>query len=236
MRPQWLWQRVTTLINSGAQVSSMCYQFCKDLTLQIQTLGRLLELEGTGGSAIPYLGYIQVNLWIPGIKNYNEDILLLVIPTMTYSEKVPVMVGSKIIDQAMGVITKGSSQMQPQPGDRIILGLSCLGCYNCPTLAQTELGWKRRQSIPPQGLTSWQWRSSAWMMSRPQFTLHGRLLSLHSVLSVYMAMPVSGDTVCRFTCWWSQHQAPSCLHQWCWLQPTESYIWFPLRYPSVCNT
>ena len=40
------------------------------------------------------------------IKNYNEDILLLVIPTTTYSEKVPVMVGSKIIDWAMGVITK----------------------------------------------------------------------------------------------------------------------------------
>ena len=42
-----------------------------------------------------------------GIKNYNEDILLLVIPTVTYSEKILVMVGSKIIDWAIGVITKG---------------------------------------------------------------------------------------------------------------------------------
>ena len=41
-------QRVTTLINLGAQVSSINSQFCEDLTLQIQPLGRLLELEGTG--------------------------------------------------------------------------------------------------------------------------------------------------------------------------------------------
>ena len=33
--------------------------------------------------------------------------MLLVIPTMTYSEKVPVMVGSNIIDRAMGMIMKG---------------------------------------------------------------------------------------------------------------------------------
>ena len=60
-----------------------------------------------GGSVILYLGYVEVNLQIPGLKSYNEDILLLVIPTTTYSEKVPVMVGSKIIDQEMGMMTKG---------------------------------------------------------------------------------------------------------------------------------
>ena len=66
-------QRVTALIDLGAQVLSISSQFCEDLTLQIQPLGRLLELEGTGGSAIPYLGYVEVNLQIPGIKNYDED-------------------------------------------------------------------------------------------------------------------------------------------------------------------
>ena len=98
---------MTTLIDSGAQVFSISSQVCSDLALQIQPLGQLLELEGTGGSAIPYLGFVEVNLEIPGIKNYNEDVQLLVIPTMTYSEMVPVMVGSKIIDRAMSLMTKG---------------------------------------------------------------------------------------------------------------------------------
>ena len=41
-------QEVTALIDSGAQVSSISAQFCEELTLQIQPLGLLLELEGMG--------------------------------------------------------------------------------------------------------------------------------------------------------------------------------------------
>ena len=75
--------------------------------LQIQPLGQLLELEGTGGAAIPCLRFVEVNHQILGIRNYNEDVLLLVIPTMTYSEKVLVMVGCKIIDKALSLMTMG---------------------------------------------------------------------------------------------------------------------------------
>ena len=76
------------LNDSGAQVSSVSSQFCEELALEIQPLGQLLELEGTGGTAIPYLGFVEVNLQIPGIQHYNEDVLLLVLsiilePTMT---------------------------------------------------------------------------------------------------------------------------------------------------------
>ena len=38
---------------------------------------------------------------------YNVDVLLLVILTTTYAEKVPVMVWSQIIYREMGMITKG---------------------------------------------------------------------------------------------------------------------------------
>ena len=100
-------QGMTALIDSGAWVSSISSKFCRDLVLQNQPLCWLLELEGTGGSAIPYLGFTEVNLQIPGIKNYNENVLLLVIPTKAYSEMDQVMVGSKIIDRAMSLMTKG---------------------------------------------------------------------------------------------------------------------------------
>ena len=94
------------LTDSVAQVSSVSSGLCKWMVLKVHPLDRLLELEGTGGSAIPYLGYVEVNLQIPGIKGYNKDVLLLVILTTTYSEKVLVMVGFRIIDRAMGMITK----------------------------------------------------------------------------------------------------------------------------------
>ena len=69
-------QRVTALIDLGAQVSSVSSGFCKWMALKVHSLDKLLELEGTRGSAFPCLRYVEVNLQIPGIRDYNEDILL----------------------------------------------------------------------------------------------------------------------------------------------------------------
>ena len=60
-------QETVALIDSSAQVSSVSSQFCEKLTLEIQALGQLLELEGTGGTTIPYLGFMEGNIQIPGI-------------------------------------------------------------------------------------------------------------------------------------------------------------------------
>ena len=70
-------------------------------------MGQLLELEGTGGAAIPYLRFVEVNLQIPGIRGYNKDVLLFAIPTTAYAEGVLVMVGLKIIDRALSCLTVG---------------------------------------------------------------------------------------------------------------------------------
>ena len=100
-------QEVSALVDLGAQVSMISALFCEELGLEIQPLGWLLELEGTGGAAIPYLRFVEVNLQILGIRRYNEDVLLLAIPTMAYSERVPVVVGSKTIDKALSYMNAG---------------------------------------------------------------------------------------------------------------------------------
>ena len=84
---------VAALVDLGAQVSNISAQLCEELGLKIQPLGQLLELEGTGDAAIPYLGFVEVNLQILGIRSYNEDVLLLAIPTTPYADRVPVVVG-----------------------------------------------------------------------------------------------------------------------------------------------
>ena len=49
-------QEVAALIDLGAQVSSISAQLCEELTLQIQPLGQLLELEDGGCShPIPWI-------------------------------------------------------------------------------------------------------------------------------------------------------------------------------------
>ena len=131
-------QERTTLIDLGAQVSSVSSQFWRDLALQIQLLGWLLELEGTGASVIPYLGFVEVNLQIPGIKNYNEEILLLVIPTMTYSEMVPVVVGSKIIDRAMSLMTKGELMKATMTWRQANFGAAIYGSLQLPSTSSNK--------------------------------------------------------------------------------------------------
>ena len=99
--------KVTALVDLGAQVSTISARLSKELDLEIQPLGWLLELEGTRGAVIPYLGFVEVSLQIPGVRRYNKDVLLLAIPTMTYSKRVPVVVGSKIIDKTLSCMTVG---------------------------------------------------------------------------------------------------------------------------------
>ena len=126
----------------------------------------LLELESTRGSTIMYLGYVEVNLQIWGIEGYNEDVLLLVIPTMTCSEKVPVMVGSKVIDRAMGMIIKGE-------------------------LVMATVIWKQVHFSALQFL-----RNPLWMMSRTMSVPQGGSPFLHFESSTFTATHAWGHCMC----------------------------------------
>ena len=46
--------------------------------LKINSLDKLLDIEGSGGISVPYIGYGEVNLKIPKIKAYDEDALMMV--------------------------------------------------------------------------------------------------------------------------------------------------------------
>ena len=59
------------------------------------------------GADIPYLGYVEVRMQIPGINSFDQDILILVSHTITcYHKRVPIQVGSRIIDQIVKSLTE----------------------------------------------------------------------------------------------------------------------------------
>ena len=143
-------QKVTALIDLGAQVSSVSSGFCEQMNLKVHPLDRLIVLEGTGGSAIPYLGYVEVNLQILGIKGYNEEVLLLFTPTMTYSKKALVMVGSKIIDRVMGMITKGEFVRATMTWKQSHFSVVMSGSLQLPHNGARGMGVLQRVSLCPQ--------------------------------------------------------------------------------------
>ena len=85
---------------------------------------------------------------IPGIKSYNENVLLLVIPTTTYSEKVPVMVGSKIIDWVMGMMTKGELVRETATWRQAHFGAVMSGSLQLPHTTSKEGGEFGKEVTP----------------------------------------------------------------------------------------
>ena len=63
-----------------------------------------------------YLGYVEVRMQIPGIWSFDQDVLMLISHTATpYHRRVPIQVGSHIINQVTNCITEEELQSLSQP-------------------------------------------------------------------------------------------------------------------------
>ena len=61
-------QMARALIDSGSQLSSISLAWVKKLNLKPQQLQSTLQIEGSGGLDVPYLGYVETLLGVPDIK------------------------------------------------------------------------------------------------------------------------------------------------------------------------
>ena len=97
---------VTALVDSGAQISAVSMAFVKCHNLPIWQLQQLLDFEGFGGVDIPYICYTQIQLQIPGIKDYDKDILVFIQKDSHYSEQVSVVLGTLHIKDVIQSATR----------------------------------------------------------------------------------------------------------------------------------
>ena len=66
-----------------------------------------MPIKGSGGADVPYLGYVEVRMQILGINSFDQDVLMLISHTAThYHKRVPIQVGSRIIDQIVRSLTQ----------------------------------------------------------------------------------------------------------------------------------
>ena len=75
---------------------------------------------------IPYKGYIEVNLSIQGLTQYNEDVLFLAILDHKYWKKVPVLIGTYVIDHLVMNMTKEELQQTRDTWNQVHLSLNVL--------------------------------------------------------------------------------------------------------------
>ena len=90
----------------GAQVSTITRDFCEQHRYDVYLIKQMLDLEAMGGFSIPYLGYIEAIVRIPQIKDYEECVPTLVLKSLSpFGLRVPVQLGTMVLDQAMTKIT-----------------------------------------------------------------------------------------------------------------------------------
>ena len=89
--------------------------------MRIFQLKTLLDIEGSGGVDVPYLGYVEARLKIEGIKGLDEDSLFLVMPDSAYTARVPVSIGTLHIDRCLALLKEGEMQNLTSPWERALL-------------------------------------------------------------------------------------------------------------------
>ena len=65
-----------------------------------------MQIGGSGGLDIPYLGYVKTQIRIPKIKAFDNDILLLIVPDSVHTHHTPITLGTLHIDMAIKLATK----------------------------------------------------------------------------------------------------------------------------------
>ena len=96
----------TSLVDTGATVTIINANFCKEHELEIHSLDGLVAIAGTGGFNVPYLGYTMATLEFPHIPHYSEEVVMLVVSDPTaYAVRVPLQVGTRVISAVIESLT-----------------------------------------------------------------------------------------------------------------------------------
>lgn len=144
----------TALLDTGATVSTVSGSFYRDKLshLPINPLNDLLRIECADGELLPYSGYIEASVSAVGVGLENQSslpCLLLVVPDSKYSARVPVLLGTNVLEQLMDLTkTKHGSRFLQIARLHTPWYLS----YRCMSLREKELSKnKNRLAIVRSG-------------------------------------------------------------------------------------
>ena len=95
----------SALLDTGSTVSTVSESFHRQYLADqtIQALNHILHIECADGQDLPYLGFITVDLELPGTSSSDrlQPCLLLVVPDSSYNRSVPLLLGTNVLNAAM---------------------------------------------------------------------------------------------------------------------------------------
>ncbi|VDI45425.1 Hypothetical predicted protein [Mytilus galloprovincialis] len=95
------------LIDSGSMISTVSDHVLKLMkpVPEVKDLDDFeLSVSVAGGSKLPYIGYVEVEVQIPFLPGESFYVPMLVVPRSDYTNKVPVIVGTNILRLGMELV------------------------------------------------------------------------------------------------------------------------------------
>lgn len=85
------------LIDTGSMITTVGQDFYMEQLQQypLKKLSEILQIEGAGGQLVPYCGFIEVEVVLPGTSSVSTPVL--VVPTTGFGKRVPVVVGTNVL-------------------------------------------------------------------------------------------------------------------------------------------
>ena len=99
------------LLDTGATISTVSKSFHELYLshLPVHDLGEILTVECADGESLPYSGYIEADIFAPSVTKEEHPLpcLFLVVPDTRYNRRVPLLLGTNILEPLM-MCTKAS--------------------------------------------------------------------------------------------------------------------------------
>ena len=104
---------VSCLSDNGAQLNFIMPAYAQEWGMDImfldylaeETRGSILLIRGLGGISVEPIGFVMMNVKVPGVKGYNEDQIAIVMDDPGMMEW-PVILGTPTLYHIMEVIKK----------------------------------------------------------------------------------------------------------------------------------
>ncbi|VDI56098.1 Hypothetical predicted protein [Mytilus galloprovincialis] len=93
--------RLPALLDTGSTVSTIAELFNQEYLSEstpLKKLDSILEIETAGRTQLPSAGYIEVDIKTPGKSNISSRHVFLVVPDIRYSQHVPALIETNILD------------------------------------------------------------------------------------------------------------------------------------------
>lgn len=129
------------LLDTGATVSTISQTFyVQNLQgkTELHALEEQIDIECADGQMMPYLGFVIINLSTYGISTLEvlRQCMFLVVPDSQYNAKVPILIGTNILNHLLEVTRSEHGSRFLQDAD---LHTSWYFAFRCLTLMEKQL-------------------------------------------------------------------------------------------------